>query len=222
MDSWEYKVANPDALGLGEKTLWKKIEPILNDVLDEIKSNGKIETIYTRAEMDRLSGPMGTLKETGMAHNVVLHLMDRPQEEWFKFLQVTEQFGLEESNVIRIYLTLAGAGTILSTELFKLLLLFHMRDVSYDISKFYSTMQACAPRTWPLLRPFVDNEFRNALAHGTYAMVNKKIVLYRDAKLSPVEEMELSEFMKRSKDQNVLFQCLVNVLAAKKRSGFFS
>ncbi len=33
--------------------------------------------------------------------------------------------------------------------------------------------------------------------------------------------MGLDQFMMRFKEQNVLFQCLVNVLAAKKRSGFF-
>jgi hypothetical protein len=221
-NSWEQRVANPEAMGLAEKTLWKKIEPILNDVLNEIKTNGKIETSYVRAEMNRLSGPIRTLDETGITHNVLLDLFDRPHEEWLRFLQVTEEFGFKESNVIRIYLTLAGTVTVLSTELFKLLLLFHMKDVTYDISKFYSTMQSSAPRTWPLLKPFVDNDFRNALAHGTYALVNKKVVLYADAKLLPVQEMELDEFMMRIKDQNVLFQCLVKVLVAKKKSGFFT
>jgi len=221
-DSWEQRVANPQALRKAEKTLWKKIEPVLNDVLEEIKTNGKIETIYVKAEMDRLSGPIKTLEETGATHNVLIHIFKRPQEERLRFLQAIQPFGFEEASVTRMYLTLAGAITVLSTELFKLLLLFHMKDVSRDVSKFYSTMRSSAPRTWPLLKPFVDNDFRNALAHGTYAFVGGKIILYSDTTLIPFEEMELHEFMMRSKDQNVLFHCLFNVLAAKKKLGFFT
>jgi hypothetical protein len=221
-NSWEQRVANPEALGNAEKRLWTRIEPVLNSVLDEIRANGKIETVYVRAEMDRLGGPIATLEETSVTHNTLLHLFDESQEKWSKFLQATEQFGFKEANVIRMYMTMATAVTLLSTELFKLLLLFHMKDVSHDVSKFHSTMQGSAPKTWPLLKPFVDNDFRNAIAHGTYAVVNKRIVLYRDAKLLPFQEMELGEFMMRSKDQNVLFQCLVNVLVARKNSGFFS
>jgi hypothetical protein len=220
-NSWERRVANPEALGQAEKTLWEKIERVLDALLDEIKANGKIETIYLRAEMDRLSGPIRTLDETGLTHNVLLGLFKK-QEEWSRFLKATEQFGFREANVMRIYLTLAATVTLLSTELFKLLLLFHMKDVSHDVSKFYSTMQSSAPKTWPLFKSFVDNDFRNAIAHGTYGLVNKKIVLYKDAKLLPLEEMDLGEFMMRLKDQNVLFQCLVNTLVAKKKLGFFT
>jgi hypothetical protein len=221
-DSWEQRVANPQALGDTEKALWMKIEPVLNDVLDEIKKNGKIETIYVRAEMDRLSGTIKTLEETGTTHNILINIFMKPPEERLRFFQAIQPFGFDEASVTRMYLTLAVAITVLSTELFKLLLLFHMKDESRDVSKFNYTMQSSAPKTWPLLKPFVDNDFRNALAHGTYAIVNKKIVLYRDTTLIPFEEMELHEFMMRSKNQNVLFTCLADVLVAKKRLGFLT
>lgn len=96
-----------------------------------------------------------------------------------------------------------------------------MRSVSHDVSKFSTTMQIAAPKTWPQLKPFVDNPFRNALAHGTYATINDKIVLFKDAKLEESEKMEVSEFLTRTKKQNVLFLCLYNVMAARKNSGFF-
>jgi len=220
--SWEQRVANPEALGHAEKALWEKIEPVLIGVLDETKANGRLETIYLKAEMDRLSGPMRTFEEASITHNVLGHLFDGPKEKWLRFLQATEQFGFTEANVARMYLTLEVAVALLSTELFKLVLLFHMKDVNYDVSKFSSTMRNCAPKTWPLLKPFVDNDFRNALAHGTYTIVSKGIVLYKDAKLLPFDEMKLHEFMMRTKEQNVLYMCLFNVLAAKKKSGFFT
>jgi hypothetical protein len=74
-------VMPPVGLGDAEKNLWKKIEPVLNSVLDEIKKNQKIETIYVKAEMDRLSGPIRTLYETSTTHNTLIHIFERPQEE---------------------------------------------------------------------------------------------------------------------------------------------
>jgi hypothetical protein len=219
---WEERVANPEAFGDAEKTLWKKIEPVLNDVLDEIKKNGIIETVYVKAEMDRLGGLLKTLDKTSITNNILTHIFERPQEEQLQFFQAINPFGFKESDVTTTYMMLEGAILVLSTELFKLLLLFHMKNVSHDVSKFNSTMQNSAPRTWPMLKPFVDNGFRNAIAHGTYAFVGRKVILYRDAKLIPFEEMELDEFIMRIKEQNVLFHCLFNVIASKKKSGFFT
>ncbi|MGP8126840.1 MAG: hypothetical protein ACLP9D_03435 [Candidatus Bathyarchaeia archaeon] len=83
-------------------------------------------------------------------------------------------------------------------------------------------MQSSAPKTWPRLKPFVDNDFRNALAHGTYAIINDKIVLYKDATLVPFQVLSLLKFMVKSTEQKILFMCLFHLLTAKRRAGFFS
>lgn len=78
------------------------------------------------------------------------------------------------------------------------------------------------------MEPFVDSSPSNALAYGTYAIVNKKLRLFENAKLATLEtdgkmdEMELSDYMMRIKDQNVLYQVLVNVLNEEARKGFFA
>jgi hypothetical protein len=218
---WERKVANPDKLGPKEKEFWKKIEPILSNLLDEIKGNRKLKTIYVKAEMDRIYDVLKANEETGITHNILINLL-RHREQRLKFLQAVEQFGFKGTDMFRVYLSLATAVALLSIEHFKLLLLFHMTNVGKKISKFPYTMQSYAPKTWPLLKPYVDNEFRNALAHGTYAYVKGKIALYDDAELVPFKEMTLSDFMVRTKEPNVLFICLLSLLAAKKRLGFFT
>jgi hypothetical protein len=114
---------------------------------------------------------------------------------------------------------------ILSTELFKLRLLFHLKGVNHDVSKFVTTIRANAPATWPLLEPYVDGAFRNALAHGTYAIRGKKVVLFADAKLLPSSdknpEMTLDQFMFRVKECNVLYACLTSVLDDLTTKSFF-
>lgn len=94
--------------------------------------------------------------------------------------------------------------------------------MTQKVSKFGDTMKQFAPNSWKKLRPFVNSDFRNSLAHGTWALEGKRIVLFKDAKLVPYEKLSLVDFMIKVKNQNVLFVCLINLLASKKRGGFFT
>lgn len=224
MSSWESKIANPDALAEVDKKLWNEIEPLLNNLLDELKANGKIETIYTQSERDTLGSVLKKLDNFSSAHNTLIELFDNPDPK--PFLDATSKFGFTENGVIYMYVAAAVTLEVLSTELFKVLLLFHMKDVNFAVSRFYSTMQSAAPNSWPKLEPYVDSDFRNSLSHGTYAIVGTQIVLFNDAKLfpstDPEAQMPLDKFMLRIKTQNVLYQCLINVLAQKKAAGFLT
>jgi hypothetical protein len=68
--SWEDKVGNPDSMGSREKDLWSEIEPLLDDSLDELKANGRIETIYTSGETGNLISALQKLDEFSKANNV--------------------------------------------------------------------------------------------------------------------------------------------------------
>lgn len=220
---WEETISKyPQGFGRAEKALFKRLYPLLNDVLDEIKANGKLETVYLTAEGSRLNSLFMNYLEALRMKNTLMDLFGGPQPTWRKFLKETEQFGFKEKALVRMVWTTEIDVALLSTELFKLVMLFHMKDVSYDVSKFNTTMQSSAPKTWPLLKPFVDNEFRNALAHGTYAFLNRTIVLYRDAKLVPFKILKPHEFMMKAKVQHILFVCFFAVLTAKIKSGFLT
>jgi hypothetical protein len=224
MSSWEDKVANPDALGEAERKTWSEIEPLLNDLLDELKANGKIETVYAPAEMESLGSVLKKLDNFSFAHNALVGLFKNPGPK--PFLDATSKFGFNAENVSSMYIEAEITMEILSTELFKVLLLFHMKDVSFAVSKFNLTMNSEAPISWPKLAPYVDSDFRNSLSHGTYSITTKKAVLYKDAKLFPPTdaraEMSLGEFMMRVKSQSVLYHCLFHLLAQKRASGFFT
>ena len=139
-----------------------------------------------------------------------------------KFFEVNSEFGLGENDVVNLYVEIAVLLCVLHTELFKTLLLFHLKGVNHKASNFNSTMGQFAPTAWQKLKPYVDNAFRNSLAHGTWAVENKEVVLFEDAKFIIFEKLSLDEFMIRTKKQNVLFGCLVNVLATKHKANFFT
>jgi hypothetical protein len=231
MGFWEYKINNPNVMLASEKKLWNEIEPVLNGLLDELRVQGKIETIYTQAEKEDLLSAVEKLDRISEAHNTLLDIIRQQrgstegQRKRETFLKQTAEFGFNEQRVVFMYLALAVTVEVLSTELFKLRLLFHMKDVDFAVSHFSTTMSSAAQISWPKLKPYVDNEFRNSLSHGTWAVINHKIVLFKDAKLLPSSDpeakMSLHRFMMRIKSQNVLYQCLINVLDKKAKSGFF-
>lgn len=219
--SWADKVSDPKLLGEGERRFWNEIEPILRELIDELKTSQKIETVFTFSESERLVRTMKKLDEIGYAHNALIHIFEG--EKFQEFLGRSSEFGITENKLIYMYIACAVTVEVLSTELFKVRLLFHMKNVDFSVSHFNSTLKDAAPNSWRRLAPFLDNDFRNALAHGTWAVIDKKIVLFKDAKLLPPSdsesEMTLDRFMLRIKNQNVLYQCLNYVLWQKIKSG---
>ena len=220
---WSRRVGNPVALGGREKELWATIEPVLHEVLDELKRNNLIETIFVPKEVEALWSCIIKQDAFSKVSNVLLHLSDS-KEKAAEFVKLNAKFGLDESTVVANYVLSALSLTVLKTELFKLVLLFNLKRgdrVSHAVSKFGSTLQSVAPRTWPRLKPLVDSPLRNALAHASYALVDDKVVLFDDATLEPIEELDLGHIMMRMKDQDVLLQCLLYVLNEKSKKGFF-
>ena len=219
---WSRRVANPEAMGDREMVLWNRIEPILQSIMDELKQNGLIETVFVQRESDALRLCVEKLDDFSRVTNALLHISDSKQKA-SEFVKLNSKYGLDERTVVTAYVMAALTVSVLKTELFKVLLLFYMKrggQLSHKVSDFVSTMKYAAPENWPRLKPFVDNPLRNALSHGTYAFVSSKLVLYNDANLEHLEELRLDQIIMRMKDQDVLFHCFINVLKDKAERGF--
>jgi hypothetical protein len=82
-------------------------------------------------------------------------------------------------------------------------------------------MSRHAPKSWAKLNPLIYNDFRNALAHGTWTLENGYVVLFKDAKLIPFERLELHAFMEKTEELTVLCNCLVNIIGDMIDADFF-
>lgn len=220
-DIWSDKAWNPNAFGEKEKQLYVEVEPLIRALLDELKQDGKVEIMTLPAEIEQLRSVIERYHVSSTVHNFIIDLY-KDKEIPPKFLSVNKSFGLNDEILTGIYLEVALFGHIVNVELFKLLILFHLKDVERDVSKFSQTMKEHAPTGWSNLKPYLDSAFRNAIGHCTFSVRGKKVVIYGDAKLVPTEEMELDQFMIRLKRANVIFICLFNVLAELKRQGWFT
>jgi hypothetical protein len=213
------QVQNPDALGQKEKELWLRIEPILNKLLEELKANGKIETYHTPSEVNHLIKIIENSNTISNNNNLLIHAHDKDKAS--RFLNAMSEFGFNDLGLAHLYLEVGTLLLIQDFECFKILLLFHLKDVDFRVSNFYETMRKSAPNAWKKLKPELDNKFRNSLSHGLWAIENKEIVLFEDAKLVPFAKLSLAKFIIGVKTQNVLYACLMNVLTKKGKENFF-
>lgn len=213
-------VENPEALGEGEKKLWREIEPIICELLDELKTNEKIETVFVGAKIEHLRNILNNPYRLGINSNWLNHILESSHLQ--SFLAVSSEFGFDESKFVNLYIQLCVLSCVLHTELFKTFLLWHLKEVNYKVGSFTTTMEKAAPKAWEKLKPYVDNKFRNSLAHETWTVENKQVVLFEDAELNPYEKLDLADFMIRVKKQNVLYICLVNVVVKKIKAKFFT
>lgn len=223
---WKKLVQNPKALGPKEREYWMEIEPILSELLDEIKEKGKTEISFIQIKEKHLCDIMNNLIQTNKNRNILDSLFDNKE----KFLKGNSKFGFDEQTLTSLYVQIEAYSCVLSTECFKLLLLFHLRDVNPLVSRFSTTIEKLAPNAWKKLKPYVDNEFRNSLAHGTWAieraLKSKKpvtaVVLFRDAELEPYKRLRLHDFMIEIKKQNILCTCLSHLIRQKRKENFFT
>jgi hypothetical protein len=102
-DSWESRVLNLEALGEGEKKLWLQIEPILNELLDELKAKGKIEVSFVKSEKDQLKNVLDNLHQVSVTNNTLIHLFEKTQN-CQDFLKYNSKFGFDDKQMVSLYL----------------------------------------------------------------------------------------------------------------------
>jgi hypothetical protein len=222
-------VQNPKALGQKERELWMKIEPILSELLEEVKEKGKHEISFIPIKEIHLKNVMDNLIEINKNRNRLDSLLES-KERLAQFLAGASKFGFNEFALVNLRVRLEAYICVLSTECFKLLLLYHLREVNPRVSNFPTTMNRVAPNSWKKLRQYVDNDFRNTLAHGIWTMewrVKNEIsvpfvVLFKDAELVPYKTLNLFDFMVEVKKQNILCSCLKNLIMKRRKAKFFT
>ena len=144
--SWSEKAGNPEAFGEVEKTLYTEIEPILKNLLQELKDNKKIRTKYSQDNLDRLRGLVDRYKVASDVYNFALGIAKAPDIPP-RFLKATAEFGMNEPTSVGIWLQAGLFADLVSTELPKIFILFHLKAVDFTVSNFSRTMDQHAPTT---------------------------------------------------------------------------
>jgi hypothetical protein len=219
---WQKWITNPNTISESEKTVWMELQQIISDILTELKTNKKIKINFTESEIAHFRKMLKT--RNAVAENWgKIEVTTDSWERVADFVNAIKEFDFTDVNYIFLIVELSIMNLIMDSETFKTLLLFHLKDIkSHKSTAFPSTMRDAAPINYCRLEPYINNKFRNALAHGTWAIENSQIVLFEDAKLIPFEKLELLDFLLRVRRQNILISCLSSVVSDKIEKGFFT
>jgi hypothetical protein len=133
-------------LGDAEKKLWTELEPLIGALLEELKKNGHIETVHANTEYEDLSSMLDNLEQSSKTYIAMMRINDKDKLE--SFLGAVKGFGIDEQIMVRIWLSAGLFVDVFSTELLKMLILFHLKGVSPVVSQFSITTEKVAPVAW--------------------------------------------------------------------------
>lgn len=133
-------------MGDAEKKLWTELEPLIRALLEELKKNGHIETVHANTEYEDLSSMLDNLEQSSKTYIAMMRIDDKDKLE--SFLGAVKGFGIDEQIMARIWLSAGLFVDVFSTELLKMLILFHLKGVSPVVSQFSITMEKVAPVAW--------------------------------------------------------------------------
>ncbi len=220
-DIWD---KNKVGLGEGDKALWLEIESVITKVIEELRIRNKLRVNYNEDEKAAIYLLQENVRLISKNFNSILDMslkINKEREKTERLQKALAEFGLDENSIYYLNIQIAVLNCIAHTEAAKVYFLYHLKDIkSYKPSRFVSIMERNAPLTWSQLKPYVDSDFRNSLAHGTWTILRDRVFLFKDASLLSPERLELFEFLKRIKSQNILYSALVNLIPQKFREYF--
>jgi hypothetical protein len=212
-------IDNPEHIWKQDEALYGTLEPIINELLDELKAKGKI-SLFPSYEAERMKKIMENVYQLEINNNWFIKMEFDDKLLKKNFLAMSAEYGINELMFTYLYLQSCVLSGIAHTEMFKTFLLYHL-NVNCKVSEFYHIMENNAPHAWMKLKPYFDSTLRNALAHGTWIIENGDIVLFKDVHLIKSESMPLKTFFLEVKRLNVLYIVLFEVIKKKQLEGFF-
>ena len=208
-----------DAIAEADREYWLHLEFVLNSVIDELKNTDKIRTHYTQNDKTRLGLLINTMFSIGYNFGALnkMNMFIKDENEKAKdFLKNMNDFGFDAPALFNLNIQIAVLSAVAHTEIAKTYFLFHLKNVeSYKASDFNRVMKNNIQKNWKHLKPYIENDFRNSLAHGTWAIKDRNVILFRDAKLEPYLTLNLADFIGKIKSQNIFYACTVDTITQR-------
>jgi hypothetical protein len=200
-------------LGDVDKQRRSQIDMAINEMMRELRNRNQLKEFkeFTAAQFSCIFDILRKVRDLAVPYNSLIEIFGSEDKER-RFLDTVRDFGLGRFELIQMYLAIYVTACILSTELFKLLVLFQVEG-AHRVSDFNRIIPRLAPDGWSHLEGFVNSEFRNALAHGLYIIEGDKVTIFKNTALDIHHVMVLHDFIMEVKNQNILFwSMLLNFL----------
>jgi hypothetical protein len=217
---------NSTKLPEGEKKYYNKIRPILEGLLNDLKKK-KCLRRATREETIHLIKIMRDKDEIALSLNM-LNRIFKSKEELQKFLTIAKDY-FTDSNLAYLYVSQLYFQFLVSTELFRVFLLFYLKrgkehefKDTMTLRSFLDALKRVSPKYGKLIEDEIDIKLRNSFAHGLFRIVGQTFIYYMNVgELKKPISIQLHELWIKMKNHNLIYHCLVQLVTEKMKEGFF-
>jgi len=208
-----------------ERKYWDKIDHILENLFDDLKSQSLIRTTFRRDEVENLLKIIELSNKFFENYNTFTKLIES-QEKTDKFMEMNNEFGFNGNNLPYVYLSEIVSNFTRNTELFKTMFLFILKKGTgfkdkMTLYPFLDKLSKTSKKYGEDMKNEVDVKLRNSFSHGLFWQDRTTIYYSEDISLKTIKKIQLGKLMLKTKNHNIIAQCLINKVAEKVRGGFF-
>lgn len=208
-----------------EKELSDKVRKICSDLLDDLYSLDLLRKGISHKVRENLSYMWKTSDQINLAYNNLFKFIE--PEIMSDFEKSLRKYGSNRDEfAVSLVNQMIGAFIYEIETIFRGTFLFFIKKEQgfkerMMLGPFLTQLEKVSPTNGKKLTPYIDRELRNILAHGSYWMGSGFIYTTEDWHLETVKPIELSEFMIRTKKQNIVSHSFITSLDEKIRANYF-
>ena len=167
-------------------------------------------------------------RQFGQAFNTIFKIFDS-KESVEAFAARNKDNGVDEEVLTGSFLNQTIGLLLYNIEtVFRTSLIFFLKEEMglkkrMELGRLLSKIKKISPKIYIKLKPLIDLELRNVLAHGAFWFESGgEGYLARNCYLENPKNLKFFDFMIRVKKQNIIAHAFIEVLLEKARQGYFS
>lgn len=219
-----YEVGNPESVTQTEAIFFDEMKTKISDLLDDLKNKNYIE----KPAKDKLSCFIEIMKmndKHSEIYNILINIIEK-EDKTKQFLKYSEEYGITGNKFAEMCAFTMIDGFNRQTEGFKLAFLIILKKSFYKNKDKMTLGQLIIElNNKSNFSKHITNrlelKLRNVFSHQTYWFDGDNVKYCDDASMQNINKINLSELMKKSKEQNIMYHTFLRVFVEKIKSGFF-
>lgn len=200
---------------------------VFKELLDDFNARGLLRKGIPQKQIKRLAKMWGLSRRFGRAYNAIFNILGN-LERTKSFFARNKDEGIDEQVLTYSFVNQAIGFFLYEIEtVFKTSLLFFLEKKQglikrMQIGPLLNAIKNISPNIGTKLKPLIDLELRNSLAHGAFWFeAGGKVFITPNSHLEKTKDLELHEFFIRVKKQNIVAHALIKALVEKVKQGYF-
>ena len=207
-----------DSLSAKERNYALSIISDLQSIFEKLEKRGdlraKLERTIERTNFPKILRDSDNLFE---AYNMLFDILGKGGRS-MEFVEHNKNFGFNEKGLAYLFLSESIATFQRNAELFKNCFLFILKlrrgfRRKMTLGQFLRKLVDVAGTKGQRITQEIDVDLRNALAHGLFWMNRTELVYFKDVSLKKEKRIGLDELWMKTRDQSIVTQCFIKLIA---------